>query len=63
MNLKFYKEMLEEHSNNEESLDFHTKESIINLYRHLLELSISLMEEYEFLKMVHENITNPSNYS
>ena len=43
--IEYYKENLEEHNVNAEYLEYHTKESLINLYEDLLRLANSLMEE------------------
>ena len=40
-----YKENLEEHNANAEHLEYHAKESLINLYEDLLKLANALMEE------------------
>lgn len=45
--LEYYKEDLEEHNANEEHLEYHTKESVINLYKDLLMLANKLMKEVQ----------------
>lgn len=47
MSLKYNAERLVEHNNNEQHLEHHTKESLINLYRDLLNLTNELMRERE----------------
>ena len=45
MNYEEYKERLDEHNANAEHLEYHAKESLINLYRDLLELADDLLGE------------------
>lgn len=45
--LNFYKDMLAEHKSNLEHLDYHTKESVENLYKDLIKLYEMLIEERE----------------
>lgn len=43
--LEYYRENLEEHNENKNHLEYHTKESMINLYKDLLRLANELMKE------------------
>lgn len=43
--LEYYRENLEEHNENNKHLEYHTKESVINLYEDLLRLTNELMKE------------------
>ena len=43
--LEYYRENLEEHNENKKHLEYHTKESMINLYKDLLRLTNELMKE------------------
>lgn len=43
--LNFHKEVLAEHKSNLEHLDYHTKESVENLYKDLIKLYEMLIEE------------------
>ena len=45
--LNFHKEVLVEHKSNSEHLDFHTKESVENLYKDLINLYEMLIEDLE----------------
>lgn len=42
--LEYYRENLEEHNENKKHLEYHTKESVINLYKDVLRLANELMK-------------------
>lgn len=45
MSLENYKEALSEHNSDSKNLEYHTKESVLNLYKNLLELANELLKE------------------